>query len=437
MGKKVLIAGGGHGGLCAGAFLAEAGFDVTVYERHDRDGMGYDWTDIFDPKALAAAGLPMPPEDKFEYKTDMTFYGPGEHTAVQQHVPADQREIKMERRDIYDLIIDRCEKTGVQFRYGCAVEGPLMAGDRVVGLKTADGDVYGDLVIDACGCNSPVRAGLPACCLVEKEAKRFEKFYVYRAFYDRAGDATDKYKVYLLPEGKLGIGWVACEEEYADLLIGRFDPFDEAEVERTADAYRKSNPCLGTERKRGGEFVQIPVRQPLSVLVADGYAAIGDSAFMTVPVIGSGIGLNLRASKMLADAVIGDATETYSAETLWPYQLAYFKNCGAGLAPLAAIKLLLTRISPAQLDYVLDNGILTSDELTITADSTSLTSFLHFSPDLAKRGAMLVKDKDLVKKLAKVVKDVGEVSAVCAAMPKYYSKHGVEAWKKRYEKVFS
>ena len=111
--------------------------------------------------------------------------------------------------------------------------------------------------------------------------------------------------------------------------------------------------------------------------------------------------------------------------------------CGAGLAPLAAIKLLLTRISPAQLDYVLDNGILTSDELTITADSTSLTSFLHFSPDLAKRGAMLVKDKDLVKKLAKVVKDVGEVSAVCAAMPKYYSKHGVEAWKKRYEKVFS
>ena len=31
--KKILIAGAGHGGLVAGKYLAEAGFDVTVYER--------------------------------------------------------------------------------------------------------------------------------------------------------------------------------------------------------------------------------------------------------------------------------------------------------------------------------------------------------------------------------------------------------------------
>ena len=33
MGKKIIVAGAGHGGITAAALLAKAGFDVTVYER--------------------------------------------------------------------------------------------------------------------------------------------------------------------------------------------------------------------------------------------------------------------------------------------------------------------------------------------------------------------------------------------------------------------
>ena len=33
MGKTIIIAGAGHGGLASGALLAEKGFDVTVYEK--------------------------------------------------------------------------------------------------------------------------------------------------------------------------------------------------------------------------------------------------------------------------------------------------------------------------------------------------------------------------------------------------------------------
>ena len=54
-------------------------------------------------------------------------------------------------------------------------------------------------------------------------------------------------------------------------------------------------------------MTSIPVRQPLAVMIADGYAAIGDSAFMAIPINGSGIGCSMRAGKMLADAVIADA----------------------------------------------------------------------------------------------------------------------------------
>ncbi|MCH5317797.1 MAG: NAD(P)/FAD-dependent oxidoreductase [Eubacterium sp.] len=438
MSKKIIVAGGGHGGIATAAFLAEKGFDVTVYERHSRKNMGYDWTDIFDPGALFAAGLDMPPEDKFEYKVNMTFYGPNEKTPIRQRVPENELEIKMERRDIYDMLITRAENAGVKFEFEHAITAPIMCGDRVVGIKTDKGEHYADMVIDACGVESPVRANLPDCCNVQKHPVDFEKFYVYRAFCNKASDekVEDKYKVYLLPEGKLGIGWVAAEENYTDLLIGRFEPFDMAEAERTAEYFRSKNPILGTEVLRGGQFTEISVRQPLSVLVADGYAAIGDSAFMTVPIIGSGIANALKMSRVLADVIIADSTETYSAETLWKYQLDFYKMMGSGLAPLAAVKLLLTRITPDQLDYILDNGILTWKELTITANSTNLSSMLSFSSDMPQRALMIVKNKELLKQLLRVAGDIAKVVAVTAVIPKHYARHSVKKWAKKYDGIF-
>ena len=52
MGRKIIVAGGGHGGITAGMLLAANGYDVTVYEKNSRENMGHDWTDLFDKKAF-------------------------------------------------------------------------------------------------------------------------------------------------------------------------------------------------------------------------------------------------------------------------------------------------------------------------------------------------------------------------------------------------
>ncbi len=438
MGKNIVVAGGGHGGIAVASILSRNGYDVTVYEKNARENMGYDWTDIFDPKALLKAYIPMPDESLFEFKENMTFYSPNEKTPIKQQVPENQLEIKMERKDIYDLLIDTAEKNGAKFVYNCSIEGAVVKDGRVVGIKTSMGEFYGDLIIDACGCESPVRSSLPEEFGIQEHPDKNEKFYVYRAFYNKATDneVKDKYKVCLLPEGKLGIGWVATEEEYTDLLIGRFEPFDMDEVERTAGFFRERNESLGTEVKRGGQFVQIPVRQPISIMVANGYAAIGDSAFMTVPIIGSGIANSLKAAPILAKAVMDDRTENYTAETLWQYQYKFYKNMGSGLAPLAAVKLLLTKITPEELDYIFEKQILTWREMTITADSTGLGDFLHFSSDMPKRAIDIVKDKGILKKLLKVGADIGKVIAVCTVIPKEYDEKSVLKWAKDYDKIF-
>lgn len=440
MGKKIIIAGGGHGGIACGAILARNGYDVTVYEKNKRKDMGYDWTDIFDRKAFTAIGMDVPEKELWNLKNDMTFFGPGMKTALRQNTPEDQLEIQMERKDIYNCIIKYAEDCGVKFQYGDAVESPLMLGNRIVGIKTEKSEVYADLVIDACGINSPLRKKLPSHLGIQNEAQEYERFYVWRGFYEKVdcGEVEDKFKVLLFHRGKLGISWVAAEEEYTDILIGRFNELDEEEVEKTLEILREENEHLGKKLVRGGEFVQIPVRQPLAVLVADGYAAIGDSAFMTVPIIGSGIANSMKAAKILANVIIDDKTESYSAASLWKYQKGFYNEIGSALAPLAAVKLLLTRLDPDELDYIFEKGILNADDMTIGADSTSLGAMLGGMSldDIKIKVSGLINNTDVLKKVLRLGKEIAAATVVTAAMPKEYEIDKVRSWAEKYNNCF-
>lgn len=438
MGKKIIVAGLGHGGIAVAAILSESGYDVTVYEQKKEGTLGYDWTDIFAPDALKVAGIPMPDTDKFEYKEDMTFFGPSEKVGLRQHVPENDLEIKMERSDIYEHLIHHALKCGVKIQYETAVLGPEILGNRVVGIKTDKGSFYADLVIDACGMNSNIRTNLPASFGIEKSPARHERITIYRAFFNKASeeDVKAKFKVCLFKDNKLGVSWVASEEEHTDLLIGRFEDFDIDEVNRFADILRESNPRLGTEIVRGGQFVEIPVRQPLSLMVADGYAAIGDSAFMTVPLIGSGIANSLRAARILADTIIADKDNLFSSKTLWPYQYNFFKKLGSGLAPLAAAKLLVLNFTPDDADFAFESGLVNEDNVTIGASFTGISKLNTDFFDIIHKAETIVKKPGLLKKLPSAGARIGAVMSICALIPKRYSPDAVNTWKNLYQKVF-
>lgn len=438
MGRKIIVAGGGHGGIATAMLLAQNGFDVEVYEKNSADNMGYDWTDIFNPRAFKAIGLPMPPQEMYEYKTDMTFYSTSENTAVEQRVPESEREIKMERRDIYKYIISHAEKAGVKFNYGYNISGAIVQGKTVVGIKTDKGDIYGDLVIDACGCDSALRASLPESFGIQAEVGEYEKFFIYRAFFNRATDEPVKepFKVCVFSEGKLGIGWVATEENHTDILVGRFEQFDMAEAERTAEFYRTRNPSLGTEVLRGGSFAAIPVRHPLSVMVANGYAAIGDSAFMTFPITGTGLANCFNTAPLLATVLIKNKHKDYTAEVLWEYQRAYYKKLGNGLAPIARAKLFLTTITPEELDYIFDNKIITAKELSVSAEKVDLDIPSYFCKETLLRFKAVIDNKPLLKKFLTLGKAMMKVVVTLQSMPKEYNEQAVFSWSKKYDAEF-
>ncbi len=440
MGKKIIVAGGGHGGIATGMILAKKGYDVTVYEKNSEKNMGHDWTDIFDRKGFTAIGIPVPPERMYNLKHDMTFYGPSLTTPITQSVPYDELEIQMERSDIYKYIIHYAKKAGVKFVFDCEVKGPILLGNRIVGIKTSMGNKFADLVIDACGIHSPVRRNLPSSLGIQKDVEQYEQFYVYRAFFNKTCEVEDvnKFKVVILAQGKHGLSWVATEEEWTDVLIGRLEPFDIEEANATIEKLRETNPSLGTERLRGGQFVNIPVRQPLGVMVADGYVAIGDSAFMTVPVIGSGIANSFKAARILALTILKDKEGSYSAETLWNYQRRFFKELGNGLAPLASIKMMLARFDAEDLDYVFDNKILNADDMTIGADSNSLVSMMKVADAtvIPTKLTALAKNRKVRLKVLRMGKDLASAVAITTVMPKKYNRKAILKWVKTYNDCF-
>lgn len=440
MGKTILVAGAGHGGLAVAADLARKGYDVTVLEQKAEQDLGYDWTDIFAPDSLIAAGVPYPSRSLYSYKENMTFFPPSCGVALTQHVPEKELEIKMERRDIYAHLIAHAKRCGVQFRFETPVTAPLLLGSRVCGVYAGEEKLYADLVIDACGLHSVLRSALPEFCGVESEPHAGEIAYVYRAFYERTGDFTPEhpYEVYVLHRGQPEVAWVATEENFADVLIVRFTPFGTDVVEEVLSALREKNPHIGEQIVRGGQFAQIPVRQPLSMMVADGYAAIGDAAFMTVPLIGSGIANALKASHILSRAITDDKACAFTAETLWKYQVGYYKLLGTGFAAMTCLKNAMLTLDPREVDFLFERGILTEDEITITATTTNLQSMLSMSvKDLVSRAKKLCTDKILLTKILRIASQIASATALCAMMPKTYSAQNVRKWVASYNAFYS
>lgn len=443
MGKNIIIAGAGHGGLTAAYHLSKSGYSVTVYERAAQESeLGYEWEDFFDARTFDEAGLPEPSTGKIP-KVPISFYGPNpEHEPIRQTFTDGEVEMHMNRKELYAHLIGLVKEAGVQIVYGCTIYAPILIGSRVVGIKTSLGDFTGDLVIDAAGVDSPLRANLPPYLGIQNTLKQNECVYAYRAYFNRLEgyeDVKNEYKTYLTGDGKTVTTWAVTTEKTVDLLIARFEPFGQDVIDEMYKIFKADNPHLGDQLVLGGQVVKIPLRRPIAVLVADGYAAVGDSACMTVPIAGSGIANSIRAGKILADVVLADRNEEYSVYSLWKYQVTFFEKIGNSSAMIDMARAFLLSLKKEDFEFFFGNKILTSEDLSFNTNETSAKEmFSHFSPAvildrLKKVGA----NRALIKKLGAVAVRIGRLKLVTSRMPDSYSRSAVLKWAQKYEQLFA
>lgn len=435
--SRIIVAGLGHGGLTAAVKLAQSGHDVTVYEAKERAECGHDQKDSFDAKAMERAGFEIP--DSFRAPGNVLTFVPLEDDVEPISLPAkdDYENLTVDRKEFLNYLIDLALDAGVKIEFGVKVLAPIILGSRVAGIKTDRGDFYGDLIIDACGVHSPVRSNLPEFMLIDKEPAYYDILHTYRGYFNRVSDAPEpknKYNLYIKEDGTVGFKWIINEEDCVDVLLIRFPEIDYSDVAQGLNEINLMNPQMGKDLVRGGNFVDIPVRAPLAVLVADGYAAVGDSAFMTYAVKGSGIAYSLIAGTILAEAVQADENGFYTAETLWKYEHDFYHEIGFSAGRIAVMKNILPFITAADVNEMFKRGLITAEDVDLFVSGDLQVSKL---PGIAAQKIKILGDvPELRALLVNMLGWFGRYTVIETSFPEKYSREDAEKWAARYNKFF-
>lgn len=444
--SEIIVAGAGHGGLVAAYHLALNGENVTVYEKNSRASLGYDWQDSFEYKCFSYADLPIP-DTGMRDRVPMTFVPSLEpYVAFSQPKQSGRYSLHMFRKDIYSHLISLCEKAGVKFKFRTEIQSAVVFGNRVCGIKTNKGEFLGDMVIDAAGVYSPVRKSLPEYFCIQKEFAGCDILHAYRAYYKKVSNITDsenEYQVLLSENGDVGLGWVVRKEDYYDVLIGRFGNLTEEMAAKAVENLKNAHFGNINSKKivHGGSVADIPVRQPLAVFVADGYAAVGDSACMTIPVIGSGLTNSIMAGKMLADTLISDENKAYSAEVLWEYEKRYYKEIGHSSTMLSLFKVFMNSLTPEDVLFLINEEIITEEDISFNVNDSSIVEILlsgGFSvPSLLSKAKKIKNNDELFRKIVSIAGNAAKLKTVKVSFPNEYRLDDIKKWAEKYNTFYN
>lgn len=439
---KVVVAGAGIGGLVAAEKLGKLGFDVTVFERAaSLDEMRYDWHDDVNPSVFRRLGMKLP-EESFK-KRSWTFVAP--HGIVVREFRQDEEnaDYSVERRPLNAMLANRASAVA-DIAFGATVESALISEGRVSGVRVNGAEVAADLVVDSLGVDSVLKKSLPAEFGVSVHDED-EVFVAYRAFYEKNPDAPEpKYvsKAYLKHLGEAGISWAIQDPpgKLVNVLVGRLGKMDDATLSRALASLKEENPTIGEKIVRGGTVCRIPVRYPATRMVANGYAAVGDSAYLTIPMLGSGIASSMVAGTLLAETV-GEfmsrgvkGRELFDVARLWKYQVKVFGEFGAEHCGIDVMKRGVLAMDDGIIGWLLGSDLLDNDEIGALAGG----GMLRISPAEALRKVR----KAGLKKLGTLLKVNAMLQKSLVAhrrgknIPRNFNEATARAWERRLLRLY-
>ncbi|NMP37825.1 MAG: NAD(P)/FAD-dependent oxidoreductase [Clostridiales bacterium] len=432
---KIVIIGAGQGGLQAARTFASGGADISLFEKESRENLCYDWADDAAMSVFSDLKIPLP-EGKYCHGECAALVAPFSHKPMQVEVPVEERDWSIERRALSQVLVGLAEDAGAKLNFSTPVDSLLIENCKVRGIIVGGEKIYADLVVDSSGVLSPFREFLPKDYKIQAMPAPDEVFHVYRAIFEPAPGVEPPVeftkKVYLKHLGESGISWCFLEPDgNVNVLIGRTVRLEKGTLDNALNKLREENPIIGTKIVRGETTATIPIRYTLPRMVGEGYAAVGDAAFMTIPLIGSGIANSLRAGDMLASIVLKE--KSTGITTLWRYQAEYYKKIAAGNVCVDIIKRMLLGSDPNLLRLLFDNGVIDKEDMQSISSGKALT----MTP---KKILMKIikgwRCLGLLIKLKNAVATGEKAEAFARMIPEYYDETAINAWQKTLDGFF-
>ncbi len=435
--SKIVIIGANQGALVAGELLGKAGYEVTVFEKCKKEDVAYPWHDNMTPATFKRIGLPLPPESIAKKKDkDWNFIPPDKKTSFMMKVPDDRRDVRVLRRPFNEWLYERT-KTFAEINYETEVKSVIYSDGKVRGITLCDGrEIYADLVIDFGGANSSVRMSLPEEMGIETHLDPHCTFQVKRTFFKRNADAEapkKSHNLYMRHLGEKGITWCADypEEGVVDVLVGRIDELSDETYNRALNDIKNTYPIVSDNAVCGGDLVVIPLRHAASLMVSDGYVIAGDSAFMTIPLMGSGMASSMLCAKILAEVL--DGKDDFSKENLYRYQVQYMKEIGGKNSGIDVLKNWMIDIDQDKLSFLMNKGIVGEKEFSSAGSGNGV----KLTPaDIMQKIIAGFWHMPLLFNLISAVTKMKKQMVIGATPPENYEKEAFKAWQEEYEKNF-
>jgi digeranylgeranylglycerophospholipid reductase len=385
----VVIIGAGPVGSYTAGILARAGLKVAVFECRKSSDVKAELGYIhFDGRSYAELGLPRPPKDHPIYRG--TFLQMGQiplTVAASFSVPYDTDILVMNGfvEWVTNWAKDTTQLSGgsVEFHYEAPFERPIIENGAVIGVIIKGlGEIRAPLTIDCSGYRAVVRNSLPSeCGLPPVQLRPHRLFSLHMEEWKCSGD---------FPKGS---NTFVCFKGFANqvgpdrTLVGTSTLDDWNATKAMFDrmiAVHLPNISHSVVATYSG---QVPFDFPPATLVGNGILSIGDSAFQNKPFNGEGMAAGMEAARV-ALPVILDAfkRQDWSQQSLWAYNVNYFRGIGAKLAMIRGTGETLVDLTPEEFDWMYRSEFLTAKDMLSTWTTYSVKKGLGSILKTAVRG---------------------------------------------------
>ncbi len=362
----VIIVGAGTSGCYFAWRLGQAGFRTIVLDKRRLEELGQH-LDIFhmDEVRFAEFDVPLPTEENGEllghyatglaWSPDLQVSNEVEYAFYVMHKPAFNRRLHRYVRETGGEILEQVEVTD-----------PIIEDGTVVGVRAMRGgetvEVRGKIVVDASGINSVVRTRLPEGFCQENDLENDpirdqDTLFVCLEFRDELeGDYPEGLNFYPFHKAF----WNPSRGTGAILGIGQPGSYEYAwQKHREWREEYFGDPGKVLNRLQG----KTPYRRSPYSLVGNGFMVMGDAAFQTKPFSGEGVTSSFTACQIASEvAAKALRRDDVSRESLWDYNVRYFRDQGAKFASMFVQLPAAAELSRREVDYLFHHDIIFSGE---------------------------------------------------------------------------
>jgi digeranylgeranylglycerophospholipid reductase len=375
----VVVVGAGTAGCMAAMTVADAGLEVCLIDRKNKDNIGEKVCgDAVGKHHFDSLGLDYPSGEDLE----RTILGAKIYSPDMESVFSIKGEglcaFIVNRRLFGQRLLRNATDAGSAFLESTQALEPIIKNGFVVGaltrnLKTGSKTALNcQVVVDASGFSAVIRKKLPPKMGVDTEVDKRGVEICYREIRELKEQVadTESCEIYLSQAvSPGGYAWVFPEGgNRVNMGVGVAMRDGFPSPKRQFYNNLLSKPLFHGSRIVSGGTWYDPARRPIDCMTGNGVAIVGDAACQVNPIHGGGIGPSMMGGALAGKTII-EAMEkgNVNREGLWLYNARYMQSYGAKQAGLDVFRLLLQKLGDDNINYVMKYQLITQEDILKTS----------------------------------------------------------------------